>query len=176
MPQAGDGRCDVGQRGRPTRRVSWRALVLGGLVAALLAVPAGRAAIPNDPLPGQRIDLKVLLLSADGAEPGFGAWQAALEREGVPYDTLVAYAGQAKVATFTDDRLADYAAGHAKYQAVILASGDLGRNFTNRNDTTSDLSALTDAEWAALARFERTFGIRRLSDFTAPSPEHGLTS
>ena len=93
-----------------------------------------------------------------------------------PTTRFVAYTGAAKAATLTDDRLADYAANHAKYQAVILASGDLGHTVNNPGGTTSYLSALTDAEWAALAKFERTFGIRRLSDFTAPSPLHGLTS
>ena len=49
---------------------------------------AGRARrVPRAVSPGQRVDLKVLLLSADGTEPGFGAWKAALDREGVPYDT-----------------------------------------------------------------------------------------
>ena len=172
MPPAGHGRSKVaGARRKTTPRTSLQALGVCGLVALLLAVPMVRAATPNDIQPGQRVDLKVLILSADGTEPGFGAWQAALDREGVPYDTFVAYSGPNKVATLTDDRLADYANGHAKYQAVILASGDLGRNFTNRNDTTSYLSALADAEWAALAKFEQTFGIRRLSDFTAPSAD-----
>jgi hypothetical protein len=175
MPQAEHGRSQGdGAPAGQGRRSFLHGLGVCCLVALVTASAVG-AALPNDPAPGQRIDLKVLLLSADGTEPGFGAWQAALDREGVPYDTFVAYDGQAKAATLTDERLADYAADHAKYQAVILASGDLGRNLTNRNDTTSYLSALTDAEWAALARFERTFGIRRLSDFTAPSPAHGLT-
>ena len=44
----------------------------------------------------------------------------------------------------------------------------------NANGTTSYLSALSDTEWASLAKFERTFGIRQLSDYTAPSPAHGL--
>ena len=122
---------------------------LGALLALLLLLPLGHAAPANDSKPGQRIDLKVLLLSADGTEPGFGAWKAALDREGVPYDTFVAYTGATKVATLTDERLADYGANRATYQAVILASGDLGRNLTNRNQTTSYLSALTDAEWAS---------------------------
>jgi hypothetical protein len=44
-----------------------------------------------DPCPAdQRIDIKVLLVSADGTEPGFGAWKAELQREGVPYSTFVA--------------------------------------------------------------------------------------
>jgi hypothetical protein len=177
MPHAGHGRSTVsGAHGTTTPRKLPRALAVAASVLLLvLAAPLlGRAAIPNDSKPGQRIDSRVLLLSADGTEPGFAAWKAELEREGVPYDAHVAYNGQAKLATLTDAELADYGANRAKYQAVILATGDLGRNLTNRNQTTSYLSALTDAEWATLDRFERTFGIRRLSDYTAPSPIHGL--
>ena len=178
MPHAGHGRSTVaGAHGKTTPRNQLRAIGVCAFVVLLLlaAVPLlGRAAVPNDSKPGQRIDLRVLLLSADGTEPGFGAWKAALDREGVPYDAHVAYNGATKQATLTDAELADYGANRAKYQAVILASGDLGRNLTNRNDTTSYLSALSDAEWATLDKFERTFGIRRVSDFTAPSPVHGL--
>ena len=177
MPHAGHGRSTAGaQHGKTTPRRTLLALAAAVCVAlAALAVPLlGRAAVPNDSKPGQRIDQRVLLLSADGTEPGFAAWKAELDREGVPYDAHVAYTGQAKTATLTDAQLADYGANRARYQAVILATGDLGRNLTNRNQTTSYLSALTDAEWATLDKFERTFGIRRLSDYTAPSPIHGL--
>ena len=145
------------------------------LVTTALALPVALAATPTRVAPGQQVELKVLLLSADGSEPGFAAWKAQLEREGVPYETLVAFDGQRRAATLTDQRLADYGADVAHYQAVILASGDLGHNVTNANGSVSYLSALTDAEWAALAKFERTFGIRRLSDFTAPSAARGLT-
>ena len=144
-------------------------------VAALaVIVPAVLAATPAHVLPTQRIDIKVLLVSADGTEPGFGAWKAELQREGVPYSTFVAYSGQNRVSTLTDEGLADYGANHAYYNAVILATGDLGHNVANANGTTSYLSALSDTEWASLAKFERTFGIRQLSDYTAPSPAHGL--
>ncbi len=160
-------------KGRTTKGTLVR-IFMACCVAALLVTPLVRAAAPNEILAGQKIDMKVLLLSADGTEPGFGAWKAELEREGVPYDTFVAYDGANRARTLTDGMLADYGADRAKYQAVILASGDLGRNLTNRNQTTSYLSALTDAEWAALARFERTFAIRQISDYTAPSPAHGL--
>jgi hypothetical protein len=140
MPHAGHGRStDAGARGTTTPRNTLRALAVAAcLVLAALAVPLlGRAAVPNDSKPGQRIDQRVLLLSADGTEPGFAAWKAALEREGVPYDAHVAYSGQTKTATLTDAQLADYGANRAFYQAVILATGDLGRNLTNRNQTTS---------------------------------------
>ncbi len=155
-------------------------MLLKGFAAAVaafvLAMPLAHAAAPVPVAPGQRIDLKVLLVSADGSEPGYGAWKAELDREGVPYDAFVAYNGQAKVATLDDAKLADYPAGHARYQAVILATGDLGHSVANADGTVSYLSALTDAEWASLGRFERTFGIRQLSDYTAPSPAHGLNS
>ena len=77
-------------------------------------------------------------------------------------------AARTRVATLTDDTLADYGANHANYDAVILATGDLGHNVANADGTTSYLSALSDTEWASLAKFERTFGIRQLSDYTAP--------
>ena len=147
-------------------------MLLKGLAAALaalaLSLPVALAADPARVGPGQRVDLKVLLLSADGSEPGYGAWQAQLDREGVPYDTLVA----ATAPPLTAAQL--YAGDHARYQAVILATGDLGHNVANPDGSTSYLSALSDAEWATLAQFERTFGIRRLSDYTAPGPAHGL--
>jgi hypothetical protein len=153
-------------------------MVLKGLTAAFVALalslPVALAAPTARVSPGQRIDLKVLLLSADGNEPGFAAWKAELEREGVPFDTLVAYSGQTRAATLTDATLADYASEHARYQAVILATGDLVHQVTNANGTLSYLSALTDAEWATLSKFERTFGIRRLSDYTAATAAHGL--
>ncbi|MDX6717293.1 MAG: hypothetical protein QOH30_3851, partial [Baekduia sp.] len=156
-----------------------RRLVLLLAVAALaaLAVPVVLAATPNRILPTQRLDAKVLLLSADGTEPGFDAWKAQLTREGVPFDAVASYnTAGAKTSTLTDAQLADYGDNHAKYDAVILATGDLGHQVTNPGTpaTTSFISALTDAEWAALAKFERTFGVRQLSDYTAPSPAHGL--
>src|SRR3954453_11820688 len=155
-------------------------MLFKGLAAAaaafVLALPVALAAPAAHLEPGARVDLKVLLVSADGTEPGYGAWRAQLDREGVPYDTFVAYNGQAKAAPLDDARLADYGAGRARYQAVILATGDLGHNVRNANGSLSYLSALTDGEWATLAKFERTFGIRQLSDYTAPSPAHGLNT
>jgi Glycosyl transferases group 1 len=107
-----------GGSGRNGRRVaSLCAIAAVGLVVVVSAVPA---ATPASPGPDQRIDLRVLLPSADGTEPGYGAWQAELRREGVPFDTFVAYNGATRQATLTDDRLADHAGAHAKYSAVIL--------------------------------------------------------
>jgi hypothetical protein len=138
--------------------------VLAGALIAVLAAPVAFGALA--PQPGQRIDLKVLLIGATGQEATFAGWKAQLDREGVPYDTIIADNADG---TITDARLADYSAGWAKYQAVILATGDLVHDVNGQFVT-----ALNPDEWAALDRFETTFGIRRISDNTLPSAAHGL--
>jgi hypothetical protein len=170
------------RRGRRFR-LPWRhargrfanaALTLAMVAATLAVVPLAMAATqaaPAVPRPGQRIDMKVLLVSADGHEPTFAAWKAQLNREGVPFRSIVAD----QDARITDATLADYGANRAYYQAVILATGDLVRAVDNADGSgASFLSALTDGEWATLAKFERTFGVRQLSDNTFPTPAHGL--
>src|SRR3954469_24107148 len=77
-------------------RRRWLRWCATGCALTLVVAATVMAAPPNRPAPGQRIDVRVLLLSADGTEPGFGAWKAELAREGVPYDTFVAYNGQAR--------------------------------------------------------------------------------
>jgi hypothetical protein len=154
---------------RARTSASLRGLLLAIVaVVALAAVPSANGALA--PQPGQRIDLKVLLIGATGAEPTFGAWKAELAREGVPYDAKIADNEPA----FTDGTFADYANNHAYYQAVILATGDLVHQVTNADGSVSFPSALADSEWTALAKFEQTFGIRQISDDTFPSPVHGL--
>ncbi len=115
----------------------WRLVLLVTIAVIGVAVPVVLAATPSHVLPDQRLDAKVLLLSADGTEPGFAAWKYELTREGVPFDAVVSYAGAAKTSTLTDTRLADYGDQHAKYDAVILATGDLGHQVDNGNGTTS---------------------------------------
>ncbi len=146
------------------RRFRIPRLALLVALIALLAAPVAFGALA--PQPGQRIDLKVLLIGATGQEATFGGWKAQLEREGVPYDTIIADNADG---TITDARLADYSAGWAKYQAVILATGDLVHDVNGQF-----LTALNPDEWAALDRFETTFGIRRISDNTQPTAAHGL--
>jgi hypothetical protein len=146
------------------RRLRIPRIALFATLLALLAVPVALGAVA--PQPGQRIDLKVLLISANGNEATFSAWKAQLDREGVPYDTIIADNADG---TITDARLADYSANYAKYQAVILSTGDLVHQVG-----TQFVTALNPDEWAALDRFELTFGIRQLSDATQPSAAHGL--
>ena len=139
------------------------ALIIG-LIAALAALAAPASA--GTPLPDQRIDMRVLLLSADGNEPAYQAWRAQLEREGVPFDAIVA----TQAAPITYAQLADGTA-RARYQAVVLATGGLVYF-----DGTSYVSALDASEWDAINELERTFGIRQVTAFVYPSPAYGLNS
>ena len=148
-----------------------RLVVLVVAAALVLASVASVASGALAPQPGQRIDLRVLVLGATGTEPTFNAWKAELTREGVPFDAKVADAE----GPFTDATFAD-SAGHAKYDAVILANGDLVHQVTNPDGSVSFPSALADSEWLALSKFEQTYGIRQISDATFPSPVHGLNA
>lgn len=128
-------------------------------VSSLFASSAFAALAPTD-----IVDLKVLVLSADGSEPSYAAWTAALDREGVPYDTIIANTADPIVpATLAS------AANHAKYQAVILATGSLYQCGAN-----GCASALDPTEWAALNAFETRFGVRRVTAYAYPTPDYGL--
>src|SRR4051794_33803541 len=152
--------------GRSQRRIVVLVVTAALALACLASVASGALA----PQPGQRIDLRVLVIGATGTEPTFNAWKAELTREGVPFDAKVADAE----GPFSDATFADYGSDHAKYEAVILANGDLVHQVTNPDGSVSFPSALADSEWLALAKFEQTFGIRQISDATFPSPVHGL--
>lgn len=115
---------------------------------------------------GLRVDLRVLLLSADGQEPAFQAWQAALELEGVPHDAIVA---SRRGRPAIDARTLAAGPQHARYQAIIVATGGLPTF-----DGARHVSALHADEWAALADFERQFGVRRITGFAYPSAQYGL--
>lgn len=119
----------------------------------------------------QRIDMKVLLLGATGSEPSFTAWQAQLQREGVPFDAIVASPGHAPITASTlSTTLAD-GTQEAKYQAVIVATGGL-----LNCSATPCTSALSPAEWTALQTFEQTFHVRQLTAYTFPGADYGLNA
>lgn len=110
------------------------------------------------------MDLKILLLSSDGTEPALGAWKAALDREGVAYDTIIANTAAPIVAsTLAVD------ANHARYQAVVLATGGL-----YQCDASGCFSALDASEWAVLNAYQTQFGVRRVTAYAYPTPDYGL--
>jgi hypothetical protein len=160
----------AGPRLTRVSRIDTQTRVKGLLVIAALATIATTAAPASAALPNQRVDLKVLLLSATGDEPTTNAWEVTLRNEGVPFDEKVASASHTP---YTADTFADTmpdGTAHAKYQAVILANGGL----LYANDSGQYVSALSDDEWAALRSFEAKFGIRQITAFVYPTPDYGL--
>ena len=110
------------------------------------------------------VDLKVLVLSADGAEPSYAAWTAALDREGVPYDAIIANSAAPIVASTLES-----ASNHGRYQAVVLATGGL-----LQCASSPCTSALDTAEWLVLNAYQTKYGIRRVTAYAWPTPEWGL--
>ena len=148
-----------GRARRPLIVATARCLLAATLVVIAAMAPSAFAAEAGD-----RIDLKVLVLSANGFEASFQAWTAALKREGVPFDTLIAN----EAAPITSDTLTA-SPTHARYQAVILATGGL-----LECSALGCFSALDAGEWAALNAFQTRFGVRRVVAYTYPTPEFGL--
>jgi hypothetical protein len=124
-------------------------LALAALVFAALT-PLLQGAVPPQPLPTQRVNLKVLVVGPSATQADFLAWQAVLQREGVPFDAR------------TTDQLTSglLSAGNtANYQAVIVTTGE------------------PFAQLATLNLFEATFGILQLTvtgDTSNPAVSRGL--
>ena len=113
------------------------------------------------PIANAAVDARVLLITANGADAAFAAIQSTLKYLGTPFDVLNATTGP----TLTAASLAS--GSHGKYQAIFLDLGDLSVNGT---------SAFTNAEFTALATYEASFGVRRVSLYTSPSADYGLSS
>src|SRR5450631_2009469 len=73
----------------------------------------------------QRIDMKVLLLGTSTTEPDFVSWQSALQREGVPFDTIITSAGHAPITAATLSGTLANGTAEGKYQGVIVSVGNL---------------------------------------------------
>lgn len=150
---------------RKTRPLLALAIAIGAM--ALLAASAVGDSTPHA---GLRVDMRVLLLSADGREPDYGAWQAELRREGVPFDTIVG----ARDVDITPETLA--VGDRAKYEGVVVASADgtLSGGRPISFASGSGVAAFSEAEWATLKDFERKFALRHLIADAYPGPTVGL--
>lgn len=130
--------------------------------AELRGVPRTSARVSGD----RRITQKLLLIAANGNEPSYGAAKAALDRIGVPYDTLFAATESLTASRLTDD------VSRCHYSGVILATDAVA--FTDPADLQWK-SALDAGEWVLLRDFEAACSARELSWYTYPSPAYGLT-
>jgi hypothetical protein len=118
------------------------------------------------------IDMKFLVLAADGTETNLPWIRQALELAAVQYDVFQA-APQPEVST--TDRLADMlinaSTGQALYQGVILATS--GLSYLSGDDDAWK-SALTPSEWNTLRSFEARFKVRQVSWYTYPNEDYGF--
>lgn len=107
------------------------------------------------------LEMKLLVLSADGTEPSFDAMKNLLDHMAVPYQAVV----------LRNQPLPALAAnGQGKYQGIILSTGSLtyydGANWT---------SALSSTDWTNIENYMRDYNVRLASFYTFPEPRYGLT-
>lgn len=138
------------------------------------AAPSTRAASTPTPKPLtsiSAIDMKVLVLAADGTESDLPAITQALDYLGMPYTV---YAATKTPNGLTQDKLIDATKStHGLYQGIILTTGTLA--YTPDGGTTW-LSALSPTEWTTLTNYEIAFGIRQVSWYTYPNADFGFGS
>jgi len=114
----------------------------------------------------QQIGMKVLLITDSAntnAAIAYGDWENTLQREGVPYTSVVtnsttpgAVPLPALSSTLGDGTQV------ANYEGVVVTvSGDLG---------------LTTAQWDQLQTFEHQFSVRHVTAYTVPSADYGLNT
>src|SRR5450755_4371003 len=115
--------------------------------------------------------MKVLVLGTSTTEPDFVSWQAALQREGVPFDAIVTSPGHAPITAATLSGTLANGTAEAKYQAVIVSVGGLPEC-----GESGCVSTLSPSESSALEEYEHTFNVRQLTGDIYPSAGYGLNS
>jgi hypothetical protein len=111
-----------------------------------------------------QVDLRLLVISANGSEPSLAAMRRSLDYLGTPYTVYVAANTPGGL---TDARL--WSGNQGFYQGILLATNELGYA-----SPTGWRTALTAQEWETLAQYERTFGVRRVAWYAFPTPEYGF--
>jgi hypothetical protein len=139
------------------------------LLAAVSMAATTASIAPAPAAAAQRIDMKVLVLGTSATEPDFTAWQAALQREGVPFEALVTAPGHTPITAATLSDTLSNGTQEAKYQAVIVSTGQLAEC-----SESGCVSQLSSAEWTALEEYEQTFNVRQLSGDVFPGASYGL--
>ncbi|MDQ6804345.1 MAG: hypothetical protein M3065_05135, partial [Actinomycetota bacterium] len=151
--------------GLSLRRIGSICLILAAAVIAGGALPSASSAAP---LP--RIDMKVLLVGTSSTEADFVAWEAALQREGVKFDTIVGASHTPITAATLSGTLPD-GTREGRYQAVIIAVA--GDTDCSVSPCVSDLSP---AESSAIDSYEQAFEVRQITGYAYPSASNGLNT
>lgn len=105
------------------------------------------------------LDMKLLVIAADGQETDYPAIRGTLDQLGIPYDVLLS-----ATQPLTTSMLSN-GADRGYYQGVILVTGNLGFF----NSTTQQWESGFDwAEWNILWQYEAAFGVRQVTSYTYP--------
>src|SRR5690242_8591940 len=151
---------------RATVASARRVTVLALLILSMLVPGLVTAIASATPIPGNTLDMKLLVVSADGTETDYPGITAALDRMGVPYDKIVATQTPLTAAMLSD------APTHGRYYGIVLTTG----NLTYFNNTTQSWqSAFSLAQWDMLHAYQTKFGVRSVTSFTFPEAAYGLT-
>ncbi|CAN5803066.1 hypothetical protein BH24DEI2_BH24DEI2_14180 [soil metagenome] len=154
---------------RPTPALD--ADVLGHLNITTPALPTPAAQQPLPALQGtvapglstlsltgsSRVELRLLVVSANATDPGLNAVTTLLGTMGLPYETLIADRD-----TLTEARLVA-ANGDGRFQGVVLTDGSLAH--FDGNDWGS---AFSGDEWNLLWDYEQAFKVRQLTLYAYP--------
>jgi peptidoglycan/xylan/chitin deacetylase (PgdA/CDA1 family) len=121
---------------------------------------SGDCLAPATPI--QSIDMRVLVVAADGNESVLPAIRNTLEYIGIPYDVVLATND-----VLSQDRLCTMAGayGVAKYQGVVLTTG--GLSYFNQGTQTWE-SAFTTEEWSRLSQYQAKYRVRQATLYTYP--------
>ena len=108
-------------------------------------------------LAAKSLDMKVLVVAADGKETDYPYIRATLDQLGIPYDVLLS-----ATEPLTPAKLSD-GADHGYYQGIILLTGNLGYLNTATGNWESGFDS---SEWATLWAYEAAFGVRQVTSYT----------
>ena len=132
--------------------------VAAAIAAVALATPGLASASTVTP----RIDLKVLVLGTSTSattDPDAVAWQAALQREGVPSDFVTVSASTSFTASNFATTAPDGTTPEGKYQAII--------------ESGAALSTLSQASKDAMEQYQKEFNVRRVTSDVYPGGAAG---
>ena len=111
------------------------------------------------------VNMKLLVISANGTAPSYLGITSILDQIGVPYDKIVLTGLNQTALQMVAGTLSD-GANNGNYQGIILETGDLAAYNAPTNDYPS---AMTAAQWAMLRQYQRDFGVRSATMYTRPA-------
>jgi Concanavalin A-like lectin/glucanases superfamily len=140
-----------------------RAIVLAIALVLIVSSRGARTVAQSGPVCG--LDLRMLVMSADGGEADLPAIQTALDYLGAPYDTYVAtdHPGGLGPSVLANGC-------HGNYQGILLATD----NLVHQQSDLSFAAMLTPDDAQTLATYEATFGVRQVTWYTFPTPDLGF--